>query len=156
VPVASTLYYYRARFYSPTTGRFISEDPIGLAGGVNLYRYARANPATLTDPTGRIDQRQLDSLLYAGGIAVTNPILAGVFLGIGVREDYSEGNIGGLILDAAGVAGIVAEAPAAALIALSYLGFEANRSLGVELENQVTLSAISSALSVFGIRWCPN
>ena len=33
------LYYYRNRYYSPIMSRFISEDPIGLAGGVNLYGY---------------------------------------------------------------------------------------------------------------------
>ena len=39
------LYYYRARYYDPKAGRFISEDPIGLAGGTNLYTYVDNNPA---------------------------------------------------------------------------------------------------------------
>jgi RHS repeat-associated protein len=39
------LYYYRARYYDPKIGRFISKDPIGFAGGgVNLYRYLRNSP----------------------------------------------------------------------------------------------------------------
>lgn len=47
------LYYYRARYYDPKTGRFISEDPIGFAGGdTNLYAYVRSNPGTGTDPHG--------------------------------------------------------------------------------------------------------
>jgi RHS repeat-associated protein len=47
------LYNYRARYYSPGTGRFISADPIGLAGGdANLYSYVRNNPVSYTDPTG--------------------------------------------------------------------------------------------------------
>jgi RHS repeat-associated protein len=33
------LYYMRARYYDPTMGRWISEDPIGVAGGLNLYAY---------------------------------------------------------------------------------------------------------------------
>jgi RHS repeat-associated protein len=33
------IYYYRARYYNPSTARFISEDPIGIAGGINLYAY---------------------------------------------------------------------------------------------------------------------
>src|SRR6266480_7853238 len=38
--------YYRARFYDPQLGRFISEDPIGFTGGdVNLYAYVLNNPA---------------------------------------------------------------------------------------------------------------
>jgi RHS repeat-associated protein len=34
------LFYYRARYYNPTFGRFISEDPIEFTGGINLYAYA--------------------------------------------------------------------------------------------------------------------
>lgn len=48
------LYYYRARYYDPKIGRFISEDPIGLAGGINSYAYARNSPHNLTDPSGLI------------------------------------------------------------------------------------------------------
>jgi type VI secretion system secreted protein VgrG len=34
------LYYLRSRYYDPALGRFIQEDPIGRAGGLNLYAYA--------------------------------------------------------------------------------------------------------------------
>jgi len=41
------------RYYQPTLQRFISEDPIGFAGGdVNLYAYVANNPATFIDPIG--------------------------------------------------------------------------------------------------------
>jgi RHS repeat-associated protein len=47
------LYYYRARYYSPAMQRFISQDPIGLAGGdVNLYAYASNSPVNFTDGSG--------------------------------------------------------------------------------------------------------
>ena len=46
------LLYYRARFYDPVLKRFISEDPIGLAGGPNVYTYTNGNPINLVDPTG--------------------------------------------------------------------------------------------------------
>jgi RHS repeat-associated protein len=49
---ATGLYYYRARYYSPQLGRFISEDPIGLGGGQNFYRYVYGNPIQLRDPRG--------------------------------------------------------------------------------------------------------
>lgn len=46
----SGLYYYRARYYDSVTGRFLQKDPVGLYGGMNLYRYVRANPLNLIDP----------------------------------------------------------------------------------------------------------
>jgi RHS repeat-associated protein len=47
------LYYYRARYYDPTLGRFISQDPIGFGGeDPNLYRYVGNNPVNATDPSG--------------------------------------------------------------------------------------------------------
>ena len=46
------LYYYRARYYDASTGRFLSEDTIGLQGGVNVYAYAAASPTNWADPSG--------------------------------------------------------------------------------------------------------
>jgi len=49
----TALYYYRARYYSPSLRRFISEDPIGFAGGdPNLYAYVNGNPLGFIDPSG--------------------------------------------------------------------------------------------------------
>jgi len=46
------LYYYRARYYDPNTGRFFSEDPIQFGGGDNFYTYAFNSPSNLNDPSG--------------------------------------------------------------------------------------------------------
>ncbi|WKB55280.1 RHS repeat domain-containing protein [Eleftheria terrae] len=46
------LHYNFRRYYDPQTGRYITEDPIGLEGGPNLFLYANGNPMMLTDPTG--------------------------------------------------------------------------------------------------------
>ena len=46
-------YYYRARYYDPSAGRFISEDPISFAAGdSNIYRYVGNNPLFYLDPSG--------------------------------------------------------------------------------------------------------
>ncbi|WP_409281003.1 RHS repeat-associated core domain-containing protein, partial [Pseudomonas defluvii] len=45
------LHYNRYRYYDPLVGRFISKDPIGYAGGLNLYVYA-PNPIFWIDPLG--------------------------------------------------------------------------------------------------------
>ncbi len=44
--------YYRARYYDPQIGRFISEDPIRFWGGIDFYKYADNNPVNETDPDG--------------------------------------------------------------------------------------------------------
>ncbi len=48
----TSLYYYRARYYDPATGRFLREDPGGFRGGINLYAYTMNSPTDWTDPTG--------------------------------------------------------------------------------------------------------
>ena len=58
------LHYNTRRYYDPVTGRYVTADPLGLSGGQNLYTYAGANPANLTDPTGE------------------HPIIAGIILAI--------------------------------------------------------------------------
>lgn len=48
----TNLSYNRNRYYDPQTGRFTQEDPIGLAGGLNLYGFAAGDPVNLGDPFG--------------------------------------------------------------------------------------------------------
>jgi RHS repeat-associated protein len=49
---ASGLYYRRERYYDSEKGRFTQEDPIGLAGGVNVYGFADGDPVSFADPLG--------------------------------------------------------------------------------------------------------
>jgi RHS repeat-associated protein len=53
------LYFYRARYYNPSWGRFISEDPIGFNGGdEDLYRYVGDDPISGWDPLGLCDNQK--------------------------------------------------------------------------------------------------
>jgi len=50
----SQIYYYRARYYNPRTERFISRDPIGTKGGINLYGYCNNNSVIFLDGSGLV------------------------------------------------------------------------------------------------------
>ena len=90
--------YYRARYYNPTTGRFLSEDPIGFAGGINLYAYANYNPLSMKDPFGTCaahlatlntcDLLQLIGVLAGIAIAVLTLFAMAGFAGliVGIME----------------------------------------------------------------------
>lgn len=61
------LYYYRARYYDQTSGRFLSEDPAGLRGdGPNLYAYTLNRPTVLVDPTGLLAEIYCERIPSAG------------------------------------------------------------------------------------------
>jgi RHS repeat-associated protein len=65
------LYYVRARWYDPEIGRFISEDPIGLAGGINTYAYTANDPVNFRDPSGLMAESGpgVDCSKFAAGTA---------------------------------------------------------------------------------------
>lgn len=52
------VYFYRGRYYNPILQRFVSEDPIGIAGGINLHAYVSNNPFGCSDPFGRDGTQQ--------------------------------------------------------------------------------------------------
>jgi RHS repeat-associated protein len=63
------LHYNRHRYYDPQTGRFISKDPIGLAGGINVYQYA-PNPVQWIDPLGLTCTSAAKALQQLKGMSV--------------------------------------------------------------------------------------
>jgi len=80
------LYYYRARYYNPIMGRFISPDQIGFLGGdANLYGYVHNSPVNATDPSGHcgvacaaipiaIDAGPPGWVALAGAAVITAPL----------------------------------------------------------------------------------
>ncbi|ENX05697.1 hypothetical protein F898_02641 [Acinetobacter courvalinii] len=63
------LYYYKARIYSPTLGRFLQTDPIGQKDDMNLYAYVKNNAMNSIDPTGLYQQQHYIESLWAGDAA---------------------------------------------------------------------------------------
>jgi RHS repeat-associated protein len=66
------LYHYKARVYSPVLGRFLQPDPIGEAGGINLYAYGLNDPVNLVDPDG-LQSVQLPEVVISQPRPPANP-----------------------------------------------------------------------------------
>jgi RHS repeat-associated protein len=77
------LCYHRARYYDPQARRFISEDPIGLEGGINLYAYVGNNPINIMDPMGLDDPKMARPL----------GLRQGILEGVGGRPEPPPGSI---------------------------------------------------------------
>jgi len=91
----SGLQYYRARYYDPKTGNFISQNPIGFAAGdANLYRYVGNGPTNERDPSGLIGDghhlipRSLWNLFPSHVTTVFDFNKIGEDFGARLRNDY--------------------------------------------------------------------
>ena len=91
----SNLYYLRARYYDPVTGRFISKDPVkGLTTvpqSQNPYQYSYNNPINLSDPSGRqvaLAVPVIAACVVGAGYVATNPSIRNAVGGVisGVRR----------------------------------------------------------------------
>jgi RHS repeat-associated protein len=62
-----------ARYYDPSSGRFVQRDPIGIAGGLNVYEYVTSSPVAVLDPSG-LDRWYVDTGIFGHHyVIVENP-----------------------------------------------------------------------------------
>ena len=115
------LSFYRNRAYDQTTGRWTQEDPIGVAGGLNLYQFNGNNPVTFSDPFGLCPENSTACAVYKAGMqvlgflsgAIDGAIRGGAIGGLGGPEGVLIGAVAGGLIEGVAVAqlaGIAAEA----------------------------------------------
>ena len=85
------LYLTRHRLYSPRLQRFLSTDPMGLAGGLNLYQYAGGNPVRYVDPLGLCEFKPEWEGKVSNGITLTGKVYT--FDDIPINATYHKGDI---------------------------------------------------------------
>jgi RHS repeat-associated protein len=96
------LYYYRFRYYSSELQRFISEDPVGLLGGINKYIYVGNRPARYIDPLGLARGDWWDPRTYISlSMSFTGPSGEGtvMYVGGGEQQSHSPLTLVGVSLD---------------------------------------------------------
>jgi RHS repeat-associated protein len=71
----SNHYYNYKRDYDPSTGRYLESDPLGLAGGINTYLYANANPLSWIDPDGEMAGAVGIGVIGIGSVIVVGSII---------------------------------------------------------------------------------
>ena len=82
------LHYNFLRYYEPAFGRFITQDPIGLMGGMNLYRF-EGTVQNQIDPLG-LFAPALAAPWLLEGLAYVGTAMAGILIGVGVMEAAEE------------------------------------------------------------------
>ncbi len=125
--------YMRSRWYDPSQGRFTQSDPMGLAGGTNLYAYAGNNPVSFADPSG------LNPAVVIVGDLILSPELGAAVSGLeeGVVATVPACAEAANTLLPGGIAAGDASLAANYLSATGVTSFAAPRSLALEVEAQV-------------------
>jgi RHS repeat-associated protein len=88
---ATRLYYFRARWYDPVTGRWLSKDPIGISGGLNQYMAFDNNPVMLRDPFGLCTDENSRDMRFLNSLGKTWQLGVSSVGGAGTGGNVSSG-----------------------------------------------------------------
>ncbi|MCB1784579.1 MAG: RHS repeat protein, partial [Alphaproteobacteria bacterium] len=95
----SALFYNWNRYYNPAIGRYISSDPIGIAGGLNTFNYANQSPVMYTDMDGLEIVIPIPPVLLIPAVvcAITPGCVNGVIQGVSDGAKWVEQQIDGMV-----------------------------------------------------------
>lgn len=102
--VGTGLYSMGERYYNPSTGTFISQDPTGFSSGTDLYQYTNDDPVDFNDPTGCGAERE--NCVAVGTFLIALLVVALGFLlfgpGVGLIAEFEFGDVLGVARSSAG------------------------------------------------------
>ncbi|MCW5939380.1 MAG: RHS repeat-associated core domain-containing protein [Fimbriimonadaceae bacterium] len=169
----SGLVYMRARYYEPSTGRFLSEDP--AMDGANWYVYCANDPVNRVDPTGKVAQFLVPGLLFMASFllshwepdttigrtlkALVSATLDGIAaaslaVALGSIANPMVAVAGGFLL--AGVSAICAMAAVTQLICLMMLSsdyFDSYDEVTMRLAGRAPLGCLGEWIDIVGSMW---
>ena len=150
------LYYVRARWYDPELGRFLSEDPLGLEGGLNPYVYVGNSPVNGRDPYGL--QPEYPGIVHLPGlVAVAPPATdrcargACWVRGGGGPSSFGPGSAGGWAGSGSGGTWYGGDSEDSSLSQFFSLGFKVCGSPGVDPDDCVVAATVPSWIGGPGV-----
>jgi len=157
---SAQLWYYKARVYHPTLGRFLQPDPIGYGRLPNLYAYVMNDPVNWIDPDGEVAWFAVGFAVGAG-VSIGAQVIQGMSQGQSFGQALANVNLGQVALEGAlgSVGGGLASATLLGKVTLRARGFAMTAKLTPQQRvatGVLTGVAATPTLVVKGISPAPN